>query len=291
MIQIYVHAPEEHLSTIDKMPSSILQSEVDMSGLRCDLNMNSQTDRCVDQERDVINAARAGNDQTYESEIQKLADRLATETILIGDSDNRTELLRRLGGGSFGEIYLGKKVDADTDVAVKIEPQNSVMQYVLNEGNIYRKLEGFAGIPNVHWYGLHGSEYAMMVMDLLGKTLYELWVECGSKFTMKTVLMLIDQMLAVIQHVHRNNIVHRDISVSNFLTGAGENHSQIHLIDFGHAKKVSAGLFVPARTRKRVVLPKPMVGTPRFASVFCHMGKRRDIVMTWSPWGMSGSTC
>jgi serine/threonine protein kinase len=230
-------------------------------------NTGSQTDRCIDQERDAV---QFGSENLA---WKKLAKRVDNETILVGDCHNRTQLIKRIGGGSFGEIYLGRQIETNMEVAVKVETQNVVVQYVLNEGNVYRKLEGFPGIPRAHWYGLHGNEYAMMVMDLLGATLYELWVDCGSKFSMKTMLMLIDQTINMMQHTHRNNYVHRDISVSNLMVGTGEARTQIHLIDFGHAKKIGAGRFVPAATRKRVVgLPKPMVGTPRFASVFCHMG-------------------
>jgi serine/threonine protein kinase len=203
-----------------------------------------------------------------------LADRLINEAIYVGDCHNRTRLLTQIGGGSFGEIYLGEKVDNSQRVAVKVELQHPMTQYLLNEGNTYRKLEGVTGIPKVHWYGLHGNEYTMMVMELLGSTLYERWVQCGNKFSMKTVLMLIDQMLTIIQRVHQHGIVHRDLSVSNFMFGNKLKQDQVHLIDFGHARKINQSQrFIPAARRRKVSCPRPLVGTPRFASVFTHMGQ------------------
>lgn len=204
-----------------------------------------------------------------------LAERVTNETIHVGDILSKTHLLARIGGGSFGEIYLGQRLDTGQKVAVKVELQHPVNQYLLNEGNIYRKLEGTEGIPRVLWYGLHGAEYAMMIMDLLGSTIYQMWVQCGSKFSLKTVLMLIDQMLVIIEKVHKQHIVHRDISVNNFMLGSkdqGHGH-QVHLIDFGHARKIdpSPRLILGSRNRK-ISHARPMVGTPRFSSVFTHMG-------------------
>lgn len=103
-------------------------------------------------------------------------------------------LSRKLGSGAFGDIYHGTNIRTSEEVAIKLEPVRTKHPQLLYETKLYRILQGGVGIPNVHWFGVEG-DYNVMVIDLLGPSLEDLFNYCKRKFSLKTVLMLADQML------------------------------------------------------------------------------------------------
>ncbi len=92
------------------------------------------------------------------------------------------------------------------------------------------------GFPSIKWFGGEG-DYNVLVMELLGPSLEDLFNYCGKKFSLKTVLMLADQMISRVEYLHSRCYLHRDIKPENFMVGIGSRANICYLIDFGLAKK------------------------------------------------------
>ncbi|KMS96846.1 hypothetical protein BVRB_8g199220 [Beta vulgaris subsp. vulgaris] len=188
---------------------------------------------------------------------------------------NKYRLGRKIGSGSFGEIYLGTNIQTNEEVAIKLENVKTKHPQLLYESKLYRILQGGTGIPNVRWFGVEG-DYNVLVMDLLGPSLEDLFNFCSRKFSLKTVLMLADQMINRIEFVHSKSFLHRDIKPDNFLMGLGRRANQVYVIDFGLAKKyrdTTTHQHIPYRENKN------LTGTARYASMNTHLGieqSRRD---------------
>ncbi|KAH9801509.1 protein kinase domain-containing protein [Citrus sinensis] len=188
---------------------------------------------------------------------------------------NKFRLGRKIGSGSFGEIYLGTNIQTNEEVAIKLENVKTKHPQLLYESKLYRILQGGTGIPNVRWFGVEG-DYNVLVMDLLGPSLEDLFNFCSRKLSLKTVLMLADQMINRVEFVHSKSFLHRDIKPDNFLMGLGRRANQVYIIDFGLAKKyrdTSTHQHIPYRENKN------LTGTARYASMNTHLGieqSRRD---------------
>ncbi|KAA8527778.1 hypothetical protein F0562_035353 [Nyssa sinensis] len=185
------------------------------------------------------------------------------------------KLGRKIGSGSFGELYLGVNVQTGEEVACKMESVKTKHPQLHYESKLYMLLQGGTGIPHLKWFGVEG-EYNAMVIDLLGPSLEDLFNYCNRKFTLKTVLMLADQLINRVEYMHSRGFLHRDIKPDNFLMGLGRKANQVYIIDYGLAKKyrdLQTHKHIPYRENKN------LTGTARYASVNTHLGveqSRRD---------------
>jgi casein kinase 1 len=182
---------------------------------------------------------------------------------------------RKLGSGSFGDIYFAVNTQTGEELAVKLESTKSKHPQLMYEAKLLKHLQGVPGIANVHYCDVEG-DYNVMVMDLLGPSLEDLFNICNRKLSLKTVLMIADQMLYRIEYLHSKNFIHRDIKPDNFLIGHGKKSNIVYLIDLGLAKKYrdpKSQQHIPYRENKS------LTGTARYASINAHLGieqSRRD---------------
>jgi casein kinase 1 len=189
------------------------------------------------------------------------------------------KLSKKLGSGAFGEIYLGVNINTNEEVAVKLEQVSTKHPQLLYETKLYQYLHQDMsvvdkGIPKVYYFSTEG-DYNIMVMDLLGKSLEDLFTACNRKFSLKSVLMLADQMITRVEFIHSRQFLHRDIKPDNFLMGNGKKNYKVYVVDFGLAKRYIGkdGKHIPYSDKKN------LTGTARYASINTHLGieqGRRD---------------
>lgn len=181
--------------------------------------------------------------------------------------NNTYQCLKKLSSGSFGTVYSGINIQTKEEVAVKVEKiQNEEMRSVFREVQFLKRLENIKGVPKVYWSGSIGN-YDIMVITLLGKDLAS-FLKIYHKFSLKTVILLADQILSILEEVHNAGIVHRDLKPENLVMGRGENNNQVYLIDFGISKvyRDAYGRHIPWRDKKS------FIGTARYASCAAHEG-------------------
>ena len=115
-------------------------------------------------------------------------------------------------------------------------------------------------------------------MELLGKSLEDIFQAQQKKFTVKTVAMIGIQMLDRLEFIHSKNIIHRDIKPDNFVLGLDNKSHIIYILDFGLSKK-----FRSSRTHQHIKFSvnKKLTGTARYASINalkgCEQSRRDDL--------------
>lgn len=193
------------------------------------------------------------------------------ENIIVND---RYIIDKKIGKGSFGEVYLGYDKHVGHLVGIKLEHQ-STKHMLKHEYDIYLDIQQCKYkplIPDIFWFGSH-REYQVMVMQYLGNSLDFFMQRCRGKFTIKTTLMLGIQLLDLISGLHSCGYIHRDIKPDNFLMGLGVNSKKVHLIDLGLAKQFKKKAHIKPLSGKQ------LIGTARYASINSHIGNelsRRD---------------
>jgi len=178
-------------------------------------------------------------------------------------------LEEELAIGGCGTVFYGVHTVAGKEVAIKLEPAVAKHSPLKHESKIYKSLMGGPGVPWIIWSGKQG-DYNVMVIDLLGPSLEDLFKMCNRHFSIKTVLLLADQLIPRIEFIHSHDLVHRDIKPANFVMGTRRAAHLVNVIDFGLAKK-----FRDVRTGEHIPYHQDAhhgVGTSLFASINTHLG-------------------
>uniref|UniRef100_A0AAX7SEW6 non-specific serine/threonine protein kinase n=1 Tax=Astatotilapia calliptera TaxID=8154 RepID=A0AAX7SEW6_ASTCA len=192
----------------------------------------------------------------------------------------RWKVVKKIGGGGFGEIYEATDLMTRVSVALKVESAQQPKQVLKMEVAVLKKLQGKDHVCRFVGCG-RNDRFNYVVMELQGRNLADLRRSMPrGTFSISTTLRLGRQILEAIESIHSVGFLHRDIKPSNFAMGRFPSTCRTcYMLDFGLARQFT-------NSCQEVRPPRPVAGfrgTVRYASVNAHknkeMGRHDDL---WS---------
>ena len=188
-----------------------------------------------------------------------------------------------LGMGGTAIVYRATAIDGST-VAVKI-----LHDYLCRSEEVVRRFtrEGYVGNVLNHRgtvrvldHGQDDDDTVYLVLEMLeGESLEDRRVRLGGRLPIYEVLGFADQLLAVLEAAHANNIIHRDIKPSNlFIMTDGT----LKVLDFGIARMVDEGAATSTKTGQ-------MIGTPAFMPPEQALSRPRDVDARTDLWSVGAT--
>ena len=182
-----------------------------------------------------------------------------------GDMIGRYTLLRQIGEGGFGTVYLAEQNEpVKRQVALKIIKPGMDSREIISRFGTERQVLALMDHPHiakVYDAGTTDGGRPYFVMELVnGVPITKYCAESG--LGTRERLELFTDVCAAVQHAHQKGIIHRDLKPSNILVSSNDGKPVVKVIDFGIAKAIGT-----ERTEKTILtLFGRMIGTPQYMS-------------------------
>jgi len=184
----------------------------------------------------------------------------------------RYDIVRVLGKGAMGVVYEGRDPNLDRQVAIKtirvqsLSPEAAV-EY---EGRFRTEARSAARLHHPNIVSVFDSgqdgDAAYLVMEFIQGDDLKRHLENGARFSVRSSIVMVHDLLMALDHAHRQNVVHRDVKPANMLI---ELSGRVKLTDFGVAR-----IQEPDETHLTQV--GGAVGTPKYMSPEQAKGLRGD---------------
>ncbi|MBC8871846.1 MAG: protein kinase [Planctomycetes bacterium] len=205
------------------------------------LEFLSRADRCAQMLQEAWPVERTGDNSGHETEVQHdkpLADETLTEDRQLLRFD-RFELMRLLGRGGMGDVYLAFDTAIRREVALKIPHPALLMQTktrkrFLQEARAAGRLR-HPNIVGVHESGQAGSICFIAMEYCAGPTLSEWLGKRKEPVPLRLAAKIVARLARAMQHAHERGILHRDLKPSNVL-----------LDPVSESERVTGGAFDPS---------------------------------------------
>jgi eukaryotic-like serine/threonine-protein kinase len=173
-------------------------------------------------------------------------------------------LLRRLGAGGMGEVWLARRADRgiQREVALKLPLSNPLPWDLAARFSLERDILARLEHPNIarlYDAGVSADGQPYLAMEMVHGEPITAFSD-SRRLDLEARIALFDQVLAAVQFAHANLVLHRDLKPSNILVTA---EGQVRLLDFGIAKLLAKETPAPQGT---VTEWAGRVLTPEYAS-------------------------
>lgn len=181
---------------------------------------------------------------------------------MIGKTLGQYSIVSHLGDGGMGAVYYGKNTNLDQDVALKVlhphlARDSRLMERFKNEALIQAKLK-HPNIVRVTDFVQQGTECAIVMEFIVGKTFDQLLEENGKPLPVRRVIELFLPLLSALDFAHSQGIIHRDIKPNNLILQQMHGSQIPMIMDFGVARIIGAS--------KRMTATGTKMGTPYYMS-------------------------
>ncbi len=181
----------------------------------------------------------------------------------IGQQIGEYRLVRKLGGGGFGTVYLAQHVHEHTQAAIKVLDirltKSEDFKDFINEASTMVRLRHPHIVPLLN-FGISRNDLPFLVMEYAsGGTLRDRHPK-GKRIPLPTIVSYADQLATALQHAHDQHVIHRDIKPENILVHAD---GTLLVSDFGLAKLLEQSVLLSVQTQ---------VGTPVYMAPEQHKG-------------------
>ena len=195
---------------------------------------------------------------------------------LAGSQIGRFRLLRLLGRGGMGEVYLAEDDQLRRQVAIKViqaeYPDPDATRLFLREARVIAMFNHPHILP-LFDFGeatIHGMTLTYMVMPFCKEDTLAAWMQQrrnAALLSPQGVGLIVQQAASALQYAHNHQVIHQDVKPSNFLIRSSEDasgHPDLMLADFGVAKSTSttASVSQSVRGTPAYMAPEQWEGAP-----------------------------
>src|SRR6185369_12879382 len=186
---------------------------------------------------------------------------------MIPEAIAHYQIIKKLGAGGMGEVYLAQDTKLDRKVAIKLIRADSLTNENLKL-RLVREAQSAAKLDHPNICAIYdvneAGSFTFIVMQYIeGETL----AECMERepLNLSTALTIAEQAAEGLAEAHARGIVHRDIKPQNMML---TQRGQLKILDFGLAKQMVSSDSVDDEASTAMLLSKPghVIGTMPYMS-------------------------